>query len=168
MGLEPNLKKLKAERPVKGKGSVCEWIAASAVKSRLHIRDQHPDYLADMRESDVGAGTLVRWIFQRAKNMFGWMDWVIKNNLPLLFCDNPVTPRYTSMTPVCVETLRSAMNSVTHAMEAKIRDEMPEQFGLVIDGWFHASEHCLAVFACYEIDGIDQYPLLAMAPLIND
>ncbi|RLN95492.1 hypothetical protein BBJ28_00019948 [Nothophytophthora sp. Chile5] len=45
---------------------------------------------------------------------------------------------------------------------------MPDHFGLVIDGWSHAAEHYLAVFACYEIDGIGQYPLLAMAPLIND
>ncbi|RLN96724.1 hypothetical protein BBJ28_00019689 [Nothophytophthora sp. Chile5] len=148
--------------------SKCKSKCKSKSKDKTTKKPKHLDYLADMRESDAGAGTLVRWIRQRAKNMHGWMDWVITNNLPLSFCENPVTRRYTSMTPVCVETLRSAMDSVTHAVEAKIRVEMPDQFGIVIDGWSHASEHYLAVFACYEIDGIGQYPLLAMTPLIND
>ncbi|KAG3004489.1 hypothetical protein PC121_g17554 [Phytophthora cactorum] len=45
---------------------------------------------------------------------------------------------------------------------------MPDQFGLIIDGWTHASEHYLAVFGCYMVGSTPSYPLLAMAPLLNE
>ncbi|ETO66895.1 hypothetical protein F444_16050 [Phytophthora nicotianae P1976] len=37
------------------------------------------------------------------------------------------------------------MEIVTLAVKTKIKAELPRQFGLVIDGWSHASEHFLAV-----------------------
>ena len=53
-------------------------------------------------------------------------------------------------------------------MEGKIRNEIPKRFGLIMDGWSHNSEHYLAVFGCYEVDGKPRYPLLAMAPIVNE
>lgn len=58
------------------------------------------------------------------------------------------------------------IQKVTQAVEVKVAAEMPDQFGLIIDGWSHASQHCLAVFGCYMVDSVAKYPLLAMAPLI--
>ncbi|KAG3203567.1 hypothetical protein PC128_g2509 [Phytophthora cactorum] len=45
---------------------------------------------------------------------------------------------------------------------------MPERFGLVFDGWSHALEHYVAVFARYEVAGEVRCPLLCMAPLVNE
>ncbi|ETP20713.1 hypothetical protein F441_05619 [Phytophthora nicotianae CJ01A1] len=111
-----------------------------------HVRSQHPDYADVMREADDGRGTLQAWIRQRARDVHG----------------------YTTLAPISVETLHAAMEGVTLAVEAKIKEEMPDQFGIIIDGWSHASEHFLAVFACYECAGTSHFPLLAMAPLINE
>ena len=72
------------------------------------------------------------------------------------------------MEPICVETLRKAMNGTTKAVEKKISEAMPDKFGLILDGWTHGSEHFLAVFAVYEVESKPQYPLLSMAPLVNE
>ncbi|ETP39716.1 hypothetical protein F442_12840 [Phytophthora nicotianae P10297] len=45
---------------------------------------------------------------------------------------------------------------------------MPDQFGLILDGWTHMSEHYLGVFACYEVGRKVKTPLICMAPLMNE
>ncbi|ETM31074.1 hypothetical protein L914_21277 [Phytophthora nicotianae] len=59
------------------------------------------------------------------------------------------------------------MENVTKAVERRMSDELPEKFGIVLDGWTRGSEHYLAVFVCYELIGVRQAPLLSMAPIIN-
>ncbi|ETO68385.1 hypothetical protein F444_14763 [Phytophthora nicotianae P1976] len=78
------------------------------------------------------------------------------------------TRRYTKLPPVCRNTLRANMESVTKAGEKKIADEMPDKFGLLLDGWSHGTEHYLGVFACYETPSGPQYPLLSLAPIVVD
>ncbi|RAW19919.1 hypothetical protein PC110_g23639 [Phytophthora cactorum] len=54
------------------------------------------------------------------------------------------------------------------AVERSIASELPASFGIMLDGWTHASEHYVAVFACHEINGSLKTPLLSMAPLLNE
>ncbi|KAG3111750.1 hypothetical protein PI124_g10585 [Phytophthora idaei] len=42
------------------------------------------------------------------------------------------------------------MEALTKAVETTIGEEMPNDFGLIIDGWTHGTEHYLAVYGCYE------------------
>ncbi|KAF1775767.1 hypothetical protein GQ600_20211 [Phytophthora cactorum] len=42
------------------------------------------------------------------------------------------------------------MESLARIVERYIAAEMLERLGLILDGWSHASEHFVAVFACYE------------------
>uniref|UniRef100_H3GPB5 Uncharacterized protein n=1 Tax=Phytophthora ramorum TaxID=164328 RepID=H3GPB5_PHYRM len=60
------------------------------------------------------------------------------------------------------------MEAVTKAMENVIGVETPESFGFVIDGWSHGTEHYLAVYACYETEAGPQFPLLSLAPVMDE
>jgi hypothetical protein len=60
------------------------------------------------------------------------------------------------------------MSSLTRAVERGISAEIPDLFGLIFDGWSHASEHYIAVYARYEVGGVIKTPLLCMAPLLNE
>ncbi|KAG4048823.1 hypothetical protein PC123_g15882 [Phytophthora cactorum] len=55
-------------------------------------------------------------------------------NLPLSFCES----QYTKLNPISVTTLTSLMEALTKAVETTIGEEMPDDFGLIIDGWTHA------------------------------
>ncbi|KAG3096854.1 hypothetical protein PI125_g15862 [Phytophthora idaei] len=60
------------------------------------------------------------------------------------------------------------MVNLTRTVERIIAGEMSERFGLILDGWTHAFEHCIAVYARYEVHGAVKTPLLCMAPLLNE
>lgn len=44
------------------------------------------------------------------------------------------------------------MEAVVKGVEQAIGADMPDSFGLVIDGWSHGTEHYLVVYGCYETD----------------
>ncbi|OWY95877.1 hypothetical protein PHMEG_00034003 [Phytophthora megakarya] len=133
-----------------------------------HVKTQHLDYAEVMRAAAPAAtGTLAPWIRQHSLNLFGWMSWIIKSNLPLHFCEDAETRRYTNLERISDETLYDGVESVTRHVESAIKADMLKRYGLIIDGWSFNSEHYLAVFACYEKAGVAQYPLLAMASLVN-
>ncbi|ETP05659.1 hypothetical protein F441_17771 [Phytophthora nicotianae CJ01A1] len=60
------------------------------------------------------------------------------------------------------------MGSLARSVERVIAAEMPDRFGLIFDGWTHASEHYIAVYARCEVDGVAKTPPLCIAPLLND
>ncbi|ETP02070.1 hypothetical protein F441_20785 [Phytophthora nicotianae CJ01A1] len=95
------------------------------------------------------------------------MSWIIKSNLPLHFCEDAETRRYTNLDRISQETLYHGLERSTRHVEAAIKADMPKRYGLIIDGWAFNSEHYLAVFAGFEKAGTVQYPLLTMAPLMN-
>ncbi|KAG3011062.1 hypothetical protein PC121_g15902 [Phytophthora cactorum] len=46
---------------------------------------------------------------------------------------------------------------------------MPDDFGFIIDGWTHGTEHYLAVYGCYETtDGRPKHPLLSLSPVMDE
>ncbi|KAG3044645.1 hypothetical protein PC121_g21778 [Phytophthora cactorum] len=134
-----------------------------------HVRREHPNFEAEMLEATTAeTGSLLKYVRRTSHTLYGWLLWTIMRNLPLSFCENRTTRRYTTLDPICVETLRATMEGVVLAVERSIASEMPDIFGLILDGWTHLSEHYLAVFACYEVNGKVKTPLLCMASLLNE
>ncbi|RAW34835.1 hypothetical protein PC110_g8853 [Phytophthora cactorum] len=60
------------------------------------------------------------------------------------------------------------MEGAPRLVEATIRAKLLDEFGHVLDGWTHALEHYVAVFAWYELDGMTKTALVSMAPIVND
>ncbi|OWZ02066.1 hypothetical protein PHMEG_00026441 [Phytophthora megakarya] len=69
---------------------------------------------------------------------------VLLNNPNFVYC-----VRYTKLPPVCPNTLRANMEVVTKAVEKRFGEEMPDNFGLLLDGWSHGTEHYRGVSSCY-------------------
>ncbi|ETL33178.1 hypothetical protein L916_14313 [Phytophthora nicotianae] len=128
-----------------------------------HVRASHPRFESEMRDASAAAtGTLVPWVSQKASNRYAWFKWVVEGNLPLTFCEN------TNLAPVSVGTLISNMEDVTKAVERAIGEEMPDEFGIMLDDWSHGTEHFLAVYACYDGPNGPSHPLLSMAPIMEE
>ncbi|RAW19746.1 hypothetical protein PC110_g23812, partial [Phytophthora cactorum] len=119
-----------------------------------HVRREHPNFEAEMPEATTAeTGSLLNYVRRTSHTLYGWLLWTSMSNLPLSFCENRTTRRYTTLDPICVETLRATMEGVVLAVERSIASEMPDIFGLILDEWTHLFEHYLAVFACYEVNG---------------
>ncbi|KAG2791952.1 hypothetical protein PC129_g24083 [Phytophthora cactorum] len=116
------------------------------------VRREHPDYeVVMLTASTAETGSLLTYVGRSALNVFGWLNWIIKT-----------VSRSTSARILLQE------ESLTWIVERYIAADMPERFGLILDGWSHASEHFVAVFACYEVDGVMKTPLLCLVPLLNE
>ncbi|KAG6970744.1 hypothetical protein JG687_00002463 [Phytophthora cactorum] len=121
-----------------------------------------------MRDASVAAtGTLVPWVTQKATNRFGWMRCIVMCNLPFSFCESETKYKFTNLSPISVDTLYGDIEKVVKATQKSIGEEIPNEFGLILDGWTHGSEHYLAVFACFEASDGPWYPLLSMAPIMD-
>ncbi|KAG2793829.1 hypothetical protein PC118_g17401 [Phytophthora cactorum] len=149
-------------------GTVRKRVAGTGFTNLMeHIRRERPSFAEEMLAATPGqTGSVVHYVSQTAQNTFGWLELLVKCNLPLSFCESKLARR--SLKSVSVETIRRVMEAVARAVERSIAAELPKRFGLVFDGWSHDSEQFIAVFAWYEVDGAVHCPLLCMAPLVSD
>jgi hypothetical protein len=85
---------------------------------------------------------------QAAKTYFGWIELIVHNNLPFEFVNNPLAKKYSILEGVHAETIKSYMFQLQEYVKVMIQKNLPERFGLIIDGWSNGtSEHVVAVFA---------------------
>ncbi|OWZ19855.1 polyprotein [Phytophthora megakarya] len=77
----------------------------------------------EMGDASVATtGSLLPWVRQKESNRYTWLE-------------------YTKLPPMCPNTLRANLEVVTKAVEKRIGEEMPDNFGLLLDGWSHGTEH---------------------------
>jgi hypothetical protein len=97
--------------------------------------------------------------------VFKWLEWIVMSNLPFQFVEDPLTRKNTKLESITDETVKKYLVLVTESVEKRIADDLPEKFGIVIDGWSDGTTHYIAVFASYlDAKGEGQYPLLSIAP----
>jgi hypothetical protein len=69
------------------------------------------------------------------------MRWVVARNLPITEVDNDLTRSMSIWKPISSKTLKKLMEGVAAKVGAALATEMGELFGLIFDGWSHASLH---------------------------
>ena len=78
-----------------------------------HVTGQHGDeYIAKVK-AYIGAAVVgamdgfVRKPSEKAKNIFGWMEWIVMENLPLSSCENKNFRKRSNLTTMTSKTLKS-------------------------------------------------------------
>ena len=89
---------------------------------------------------------------------------------PFLFFENSAITKHVKHDKISLSTLMHYLPRLTHHVEKKIANELPDNFALVLDGWPTDSTHCLAIFASFETTTSTKYRtrLLAFSPLSNE
>ncbi|ETI57016.1 hypothetical protein F443_00632 [Phytophthora nicotianae P1569] len=120
-----------------------------------HVRQVHTEFEEEMCDaSSTSTGTLMPWVNKKASNRYGWR--------------RTGALGFTNLSPISAESFASTMYRVTRAVECSVAAEIPGSFRLMLDGWSHRREHFLAVFACYDTSGGSRYPLLFVAPVMDE
>lgn len=70
----------------------------------------------------------------KTKNIYGWIEWILNENLLFVFVDSDSTKKYTSLKPISSRTLQRYVISLGHAIEENIKKSLPDKFGIIIDG----------------------------------
>lgn len=77
---------------------------------------------------------------------------------PFSFMADPLTRKYTTLNPICTNTLKKYMAVVVKYVERKLCASLRDKFARVIDGWTEKSTHFVAVFANYpDVEATEGY-----------
>ncbi|POM60165.1 hypothetical protein PHPALM_31010 [Phytophthora palmivora] len=65
----------------------------------MHVRSEHPNFEAEMLDATTAeTGSLMGYVQRTSQNLYGWLDRIVKNNLPLTFCENRAARRLSRLT----------------------------------------------------------------------
>jgi len=116
-----------------------------------HVKGSHVEGWKEKVRSFVNSkninGPMYRFVKQpsaKAKNIFGWLEWTIEDNLPLSFCNKKNSKKYAKLKQIFSITLKKYVALVKDYVFKKIRERVPKTFELIIDGWTIGSEHYYA------------------------
>jgi hypothetical protein len=130
-----------------------------------HIQKEHKGWEDMMKVNDDNNP----FFHKKGNNIFNWLSWIIEDNLPFTFCERPNTRKFSKLDSLSVNTLMKYIKLTTERVEKKIADSLPNEFGIIIDGWKEGTTHYIAVFASYaNTEGVGNYPLLAIAPPFDE
>jgi hypothetical protein len=132
-----------------------------------HIKESHKDW-EQIMASKNNQSSIMQFVDKKSSTIFSWLQWIVTKNLPLEIVEDELTRKMTKLESISVTTLRKYLYKVTEAVEDIVKEELPETFGIVFDGWTERSVHYIAVFASYSKEGVSKTPLLAIAPPFNE
>ena len=110
-------------------------------------------------------------ISEQEKQMYQWINFVVMKNLPVSFVDCPHTREISRLKPVSGKTLRGHILALRDILRETLRNELPQKFVIVFDGWSEGTQHYVGVAAAYikTIDGkeVPMQTMLSMQPLLS-
>ena len=107
-------------------------------------------------------------LIQNQKNIWGWIKFIVGKGVAFNWCEDEVVQDFSKLQPISVDTLQKYMGLLTEEIEKEIQEILPEQFGLLLDGWTEGREHFVAIFACFPQEMKCRTLLLAFAPPLQE
>ena len=105
------------------------------------------------------------------RDIMGWMKVVVYKDEPLSIVTDSfwIGMLKCGRTQIALNTFKKYLLRLKAVVQEKIRSQLPEQFGLMLDGWSKHNGHYLAIYGSYMDDnGKLQVPLLSMSPLTEE
>ena len=134
-----------------------------------HIKENHKNWENIMESKALEGNSLItQFVNKKASTVFGWVELVVVCNLPFTFVENPLIRKYNKLDSIARNTLMKYLKLLTIEVEKKVSKELPEKFGIVIDGWSERIRHFIAVFASYAQGENAKMTLLAIAPPVDE
>jgi hypothetical protein len=123
------------------------------LKSHI-VGGQHPewpDVLEALKKNGKGPldNHFTSKITSKAKNLFGWLEWIVMTDQPKSFVENTYNRKHTKLDPIGRVTFDKYLDLACSAVQDKIAEELPETFGLIFDGWTMDREHYIGIFATW-------------------
>ena len=106
-----------------------------------HIKSDHKDWEEIMKAKDTKNPSA--FVNKKGANIFKWLEWIVLTNLPFQFVEDPLTRKNTCLDSITDETIKKYLLLVTENVEKRIADDLPDKFGIIIDGWKDGTTHYL-------------------------
>ena len=100
-----------------------------------HLKECIPDYEAIYAGREQGGDIRNHVVVDKiSQNIFGWIDWVITENLAFSFVEKPTTRNYARKDAISKYALLKYMDQLGFEVERKLSVLLPNQFGILFDG----------------------------------
>ena len=96
--------------------------------------------------------TVTKAVSSEAKNMFGWIEWIVMADLPVTVVENELYRRHSSLESTSYKTVTKQMEAVLKIIKENIKRGLPPSFGVIFDGWSRDGEHYVGIFATWARD----------------
>jgi hypothetical protein len=149
-------------REIEGKATYAKCIACNAEVSKgngltnrvNHVKINHSNYSAKMDAQDlidmsVSNKSILSHVIcnDKAAHIYGWISLIIDGNLPFYSVESPVYHGAVKYKKITYKTLIKYLRLAKEMVMEDLKKELPDKFGLIIDGWTENGIHVLAVFA---------------------
>jgi len=121
-----------------------------------HLSSEHAKWrevLARAKSKTKIVGSMDRFlkpgVIEKYKNIYRWLNWIIKGKLPFMVCENIYFRKYTRLDAISRNTLMKYMHGVFERLKKKLAKIIPDTFGGIFDGWTCSREHYIAFFATW-------------------
>jgi hypothetical protein len=119
-----------------------------------HIKEKHEHDYMDIynrhRNVDGPMDLLCeRLVSEKAKNISSWMEWIVMRDQPFSIVEDTVVLKFTKLQPISRPTLMKYFERTLNKVQQKIRENLPDSFGLIMDGWSLECDHYIAVFGTW-------------------
>jgi hypothetical protein len=126
-----------------GKGSFTSKVTEGTSNLRKHLDSCIPEwqniYAAAKAGGDgpVAVGDIRNYVKvdKVTNNLYGWIDWVVTQDLPFSFVENEKARKYSSLTPIARLTLMRYFDALSFECDGILCTILPEIFALFFDGW---------------------------------
>jgi hypothetical protein len=137
-----------------------------------HIENHHKDFLNHLhhkRQTTIQI-TFGNNISNKAKYIYGHLDNLTSNNLSFITCSKPKHRLYSSLESLSRNTLLKYHAALSSSVVELIKNSLPSNIGLIIDGWKGANQIFYCGIYCQFPDenGIKIRPLMAICPLVYE
>lgn len=133
-----------------------------------HLATKHPTFQEEFdqfQRQNLTSLEVFGFVDEDTSNMFDWMRWIVKRNLPLCEVENPLTRTLVKMRPTTAESLKASMSRVAKRVGDTIAAEMGDVFGLMFDGWASGTVHFVAILAVYQFGDKRRERLIGLSPM---
>jgi hypothetical protein len=110
-----------------------------------HVQSVHQDYEIIMKNDNQSVFTIP----SNVVDMYGWINLIVKKNLPFSFVDDEDVRKAVCYKSISSNTMMKYMDLICRKMESTLRQGLPKKFGIIFDGWTEGNDHYIAIFACY-------------------
>lgn len=103
------------------------------------------------------------------RKYYGWLELIIMTGMAFSMVENPYLRSRSNLPTICRKTFMKYMNLMSEEVFKNIKKELPDKFGLILDGWKASNTvHYIGIYATYPVASVRVKTLLAICPFVYE
>jgi len=94
---------------------------------------------------------ITKVVSEEAKNMYSWLEWIVKTDLPITIVKNDYYIKRSNLLPMTYKAVTKYTDKLLILVKDYIKKSLSSTCDMIFDGWTCDSEHSIAIFATWTL-----------------